>query len=418
MNKNTCLRVIGNRKIDGVIKISGSKNEALPIISSTLLKKDIYHFYNVPNILDVNKLLEILEYLNVKIERKKELVIIDTREVIIKPLTITQISQIRASYYVLFALLNKNTSIEYSFPGGCNFTSRPIDYHLNLIKSFGGDYHFNNNCIKVDISEIKACEYTLEKKSFGATINAIFLGVKCKKESKLYNYSNEPEVMHVISYLKQCGYSINIHENYLSFNEKNDIYPIDYSINSDRIEAETFYLLSKALGNIVLIGFNSLEHKAMTSLFKKDIFIDKDIVYSFKESIDELEIYSFDNYPNLSTDIGPILISFLILNKKEFWASDKIYPSRITALKEYSKMIKEEKDDAYYFCSFEIDNRIFYGTNLRDTMAYLFYALTHNGVFYIYGIEHLQRGYEDLIDKLISLNCKIDILENNDEKED
>ena len=145
MKNKKCLKVIGNKFINGVIKVSGSKNAALPIIAASLLCKDKVTLRNVPNIVDVNNLLEILKYLNVKFVFKDNELIIDPSTKITKNLDIELMKTFRASYYLIPVLLEENTTLEFIDVGGCSFEKRPIDIHLDLLRHVGAKIQILEN---------------------------------------------------------------------------------------------------------------------------------------------------------------------------------------------------------------------------------------------------------------------------------
>ena len=418
MNDKKCLKIIGNKQVNGVIKTSGSKNAALPLIAASLFLKGETILKNVPDILDVRRMLEILKHLNVKYQFKDNVLKIDSTNMEYKNLDIEVVKKLRGAYYYIPPLLKENSSLLFYQVGGCSFEKRPIDLHLDLIKSIGGKITYNNSLYQIRINKFNNLHYTFKKKSLGATINAILLGIKTQLPTTIINYSIEPEVICVIDFLKRAGLEIKKDDKSVSFQLKTQLKGIEYEIIPDRIEAETFGLLGLGLGRIGIFDFNKEHHLSFLK------FLDEcKIVYTLednyllinKEIINEPPNIKLDNYPFLSTDIGPILLSFLLLQNKMFIIKDEIYPTRLNNLKFYK--------DMFYFNNYELlvnpikrnkRNNVFYGSNLRDTMAYLYYALTHDGEYFIYGYEHLIRGYENIIDKLISLNCSIEVLDEED----
>lgn len=410
-NKNY-IKIIGNKYVNGIIKVSGSKNASLPIICASLLCKDKVTLNNVPNILDIQNMLKILDYLNVIYSFKDNILVIDSSSMIFKNLDIGLMKSFRASYYLIPILLEEDKELEFVNVGGCNFENRPIDIHLDLLKHIGCKIFEYEEKYILKLDKFKSLKYTFSKKTVGGTINAILLGIKSKKETILKNYCRDPEVLDLISFFISCGLDIQMDEYTLRFHLKSQLNGIKYSIMNDRIEAETFALLALALGRIGIFGFTEEHHAGFLSFLEENKIVyslEDDFLLLNKEEIVMSNDIVLDTYPSLSTDIGPILLSYLLTGKRMFLLRDNIYKTRLSKLRFFEVSFLYQ-NDALLVNPYKMNhkNNIFYGNNLRDTMAYLFYCLTHEGTYYLYGIEHIKRGYEDIIDKLVSLNCIIE----------
>ena len=416
MNKSKCIKVKGNQMVNGVIKVSGSKNASLPIICASIFCNGEVTLKNVPDILDIRNLIELLKYINVKCEFNDNVLKINPSKMEYKNLDIPLMKTFRASYYLIPPLLKENSTFKFSSVGGCSFEERPINFHIDLLKESGVEVINYEDLYYLKVGEFKDLEYTFKKKSVGATINGILLGLKTKKNIVLKNYSNEIEVFDLINFLKQCGLDIIITEDSISFNGKTQLNPIEYEIMPDRIEAETFALIGLGLGKVGIFDFIKDHHQAFLDFLDKNKIVytlENDFLLVNKTLIEDSNLIELDVYPSLSTDIGPILLAYLLLGNKMFIIKDKVYPSRLSKLDYFSKCFKSVDNTLLVNTkNIKDDNYIFCGSNLRDTMAYLYYSLTHEGNFYIYGKEHLIRGYEEIINKLVSLGC---YLEEEDE---
>lgn len=414
MNKIKCLKIIGNQKVNGIIKTSGSKNASLPLIAASLLVRGKVKLHNVPRIDDVFKMLEILKYLNVDYSFKENDLVIDSSNYEYKNLNIPIFSSLRGSYYFLPVLLEKKRELRFSKVGGCNFCSRPIDIHLDVYNNAGVTSCIAGEDIVLYCEEPQEINYTFNKKSLGATINGILLGIKLNKKVKLFNPSLEEEVLNLIEFLKKGGIEFEIDEESICFTPKPLLNEVEIDVIPDRIEAETFALFGLALGRIGIFNFKKEHHQSFIKFMDDNKFVyslEKDFLIVYQEEVKYSNKLIFDSYPFLPTDIGPVLLSFLLLGKRMFLLEDKVYPERLYNLFFYR--------DCYSFngkqllvnpLSINKENKIFYGKNLRETMAYLFYCLTHEGVYHLYGVEHVTRGYENIINKLVSLNCKIEVI--------
>lgn len=417
MNSGKCLRIRGNQPINGVIKVSGSKNASLPLIAASLLIDGEVTLENVPEINDIFNMLELLEHLNVKFTFKDNVLTIDSKEMKKRDLNIPLFSTFRASYYLIPILLKEHDVLIFRNVGGCNFENRPIDIHLDLFSQVGCDIFYSYEDIVLISHEFDGLNYTFNVPSVGATINAILLGVKTCKETTLINYSKEPEVECLIEFLSNAGIEFIKDDNKLSFTRKTALNPISFNVIPDRIEGETFALLGLALGKIGIIDFEEKHHQGLIKFLNSNYIsfnLDQSFLLITKEITKEINDVVLDCFPELSTDIGPIILMYLMLGKKMFLMEDKIYKNRLQSLSFFTNCFSKTGEKLLVNpLNQETKNRIFYGTNLRETMAYLYYCLTHDGDFYLYGLEHLYRGYENIVDKLISLGCKLEVIDED-----
>lgn len=415
MNSGKCLRIIGNQPVNGVIRVSGSKNASLPLIAASLLLDDEITLENVPEINDIFNMLELLSYLNVKYIFKDNRLVIDSKNMVKKDLNIPLFSSFRASYYLLPILLNENDILRFRNVGGCNFENRPIDIHLDLFSQIGCEVFYQYEDIVLVCNDFNNLTYTFNVQSVGATINAILLGVKTCKETTLVNYSKEPEVECLIDFLSKAGIKFNKQGNILSFARKTQLKLSSYYVIPDRIEAETFALIGLALGKIGIFDFIEEHHQGLIKFLDKN-YISFSLEDSFlliaREITRESNDVTLDCFPSLSTDIGPIVLMYLLLGKRMFLMEDKVYKNRLRTLTYFTNCFSKSGDKLLVNpLNQEKKNNIFYGGNLRETMAYLYYCLTHDGEFYLYGMEHLYRGYENIVDKLIALGCKVEVID-------
>lgn len=415
MKEQKYLKIIGNRQINGIVKVSGSKNAALPLIAAALLVKGKTILHNVPDILDVTIMIKIINYLNVKTSFKDNTLIIDTTKMKVKDLNIEEVRQIRASYYLIGPLLEEFSSIKFYDVGGCNFDARPIDLHLDILKNVGCKISKNEDAYNLKIDRFNDLNYKFERKSLGATINAILIGAKTKKNVKIENYSLEPEVDSLLGFLSKAGLLVNKNEKELTFSLEKELLEVEYDVIPDRIEAETFALLGLALGKIGIFDFVKEHHASFLKLLDENkVFYEiEDNFLKIDRQLDfDSNYIILGEYPLIPTDIGPILLSFSLLCNKFFMFEDLIYPYRLSKLTFFYNTFSFNQRKLLVNPTRTIgNNKCFYGTNLRDTMAYLFYCLTHDGEYNLFGLQHLFRGYENIIDKLISLNCKVNIID-------
>ena len=195
----------GNKELSGEIVISGAKNSAVALIPAALLSDGVVTIDNIPNISDIDVLIEILEYLGAKIKRTNGKIQIDSSEIKNKEIPEKISSKLRASYYFMSTLLGKFGKVDMFFPGGCNIGARPIDQTLRAFKTLGAEVIEKNDHFHIESKELKGGHIYLDMPSVGATINSIFSAVKAKGKTIIDNAAKEPEIVNVVTLLNNMG---------------------------------------------------------------------------------------------------------------------------------------------------------------------------------------------------------------------
>lgn len=400
------LIIKGGSTLKGDVRISGSKNAALPIIFSTIVTKGVSIIYSAPRISDVDIAIEIIEGLGAKCQRIGDALYIDTRELeyIKPPEELT--SKIRASSYLLGACLGRFGVVDLCSFGGCNFENRPIDMHIQAAVAVGGMIDED----RIVAKGLTAADIFFDKVSVGATVNAILLSVRAKGKSRIYNYAREPHILSLISFLKTAGAKIKIYESYIEIvgaELKGGV----VSVIADMIEAGTYLALSLATGSkLNIIGASSSELTPMLEALKSagaSFDISGGKIRVFGEMSTPCKIITAP-YPAFPTDLQPQMatvmakfrggeivegvwrgrfgyLSMLSLFGVKYEIFDgyaKIYPSRL-------KCAKASVPD------------------LRGGAALLIAALCAEGESEILNSSILWRGYENLVEKLKSVNANI-----------
>ena len=398
--------------IDGMVFISGAKNIALPLIYASLLSRGVHIYENVPDIVDIRITLQILNQLNVKTKFKDNVLEIDTSEFKISGLPFELIKKLRASYYLLGVLIPQINKLSFTYPGGCSFQVRPIDYHLEGFKKVGVKIIENNDVLSFDNTSLKAGVVILPKPSVGATINLLFTMVQIKGKSEIVNPSFDFEVKEVIKYLNKIGHLIEIEENKLI------VYggcstPIKHFIPYDRVEVATFALIGAAINRLLILGFDDNSINSLLSFFDgmnvKYEYHDN-ALFVEKSPLNKDVKLTLSVDPYINTDFGPLLCAFLLQNKKISIIEDTIYPSRnkyVEELKKIGANIEVVNNKIIIFPNSKFKESVMVGKDLRGTMSLLIASLISEEKQKVFGLEYLERGYEDIINKLKKINTKI-----------
>ena len=398
--------------IDGMVFISGAKNIALPLIYASLLSRGVHIYENVPDIVDIRITLQILNQLNVKTKFKDNVLEIDTSEFKFSGLPFELIKKLRASYYLLGVLIPQINILSFTYPGGCSFQERPIDYHLEGFKKVGVKIIENNDVLSFENTSLKAGVVILPKPSVGATINLLFTMVQIKGKSEIVNPSFDFEVKEVIKYLNKIGHLIEIEENKLI------VYggcstPIKHFIPYDRVEVSTFALIGAAINRLLILGVDDNSINSLLSFF--DVMNVKyeyhdNALFVEKSSLNKDVKLTLSVDPYINTDLGPLLCAFLLQNKKISIIEDTIYPSRnkyVEELKKIGANIEVVNNKIIIFPNSKFKESVMVGKDLRGTMSLLIASLISEEKQKVYGLEYLERGYEDIINKLKKINTKI-----------
>ena len=251
----------GGHKLEGTVKISGSKNAALPILAATVLNVGKTTLYNVPNIQDTQMMFKILETLGGKVEKKNNKIIIDTSKINKFEIPEELMHKMRSSVILAGALLGRYKKAIFSYPGGCDIGSRPIDLHLRSFEKLGINVVQNYGNIICDAEKIKGEKIDLDFPSVGATENAILASVLAEGTTTITNSAREPEIIDLQNFLNKMGAKIiGAGTNEIQITGVKKLKDISYNIMPDRIETGTFLCLAVATkGNLILENTNA-EH--------------------------------------------------------------------------------------------------------------------------------------------------------------
>lgn len=401
-------------KIKGKVKISGSKNAALPIIAASIVLCKKTKLINVPNITDVENLVNILYKIGCKTKLSKNKLILNSN-VNQGELLFEEIKKFRASYYLMSVYLTLFNEVKIYSPGGCNIGKRPIDFHLEGFKSAGCIIEHEEDVIFIKANKLHPFIYKIPKKSLGATVNLLILGSKIKGMSIIQNASTEPEIDDLISYINK-GYSKAYRDGgdiIILGNDKVKPY-IKHKIFPDRIECFTYMciglnseklLIKNIKINNLRIPIKCLKDVGANIKCKKNSLIIK------KSKLQPINIDSGD-YPKLSTDQMPLLYPiFMRVNDKSTF-TEGIFEDRFLVCEELRKINKNIViDNNRVLISGLCDNGSYdlYPKDLRAAACLLIEGMINQNST-INNLYYLERGYDDIYKKLqkIGLNFKLE----------
>lgn len=410
----------GGKRLEGEIDISGSKNASLPIIAACLLNKGITKLYNVPNIHDVQIMLKILKVLGCKIKKNSGKIIIDSRKINKKEIPDDLMNQMRSSVILAGALISRNKEVVFSYPGGCDIGSRPIDLHLEGFKKIGINIEDESGYIKCNCDKILSSEITLDFPSVGATENIMLASVYGEGTTIIKNAAREPEIVDLQNFLVKMGAKVTgAGESEIVIEGIKQIKrDVSYTIMPDRIEAGTILCAAAITGGKVKINKVIPEHisSIIYKLEKLDckIIVEKDYIYiEAPKKLKAVDIKTMP-YPGFPTDMQSIITSVLTIAKGTSIIVENIFENRYKYTAELIKMgakIKIEGKTAVVKGTRKLNGAKVKSTDLRGGAALVVAGLAAKGKTEVTNIEYVLRGYENLDKKLQKLGAKIIIRE-------
>ena len=408
----------GGEKLEGIVKISGSKNAALPILAATVLNVGKTTLYNVPNIQDTQMMFKILETLGGKVEKKNNKIIIDTSKINKFEIPEELMHKMRSSVILAGALLGRYKKAIFSYPGGCDIGSRPIDLHLRSFEKLGINVVQNYGNIICDAEKIKGEKIDLDFPSVGATENAILASVLAEGITTITNAAREPEIIDLQNFLNKMGAKIiGAGTNEIQITGVKKLKDISYNIMPDRIETGTFLCLAVATkGNLILENTNA-EHitPVITKLQESDckIEIEKNkIKINSNKKIKALDIKTMP-YPGFPTDMQSVFSAMLTTAKGTSIIVENIFENRFKYTQELNKMgakITVEGKSAIIRGVRKLYGANVKATDLRGGAALVLAGLSAKGITKVENIEYILRGYENFDKKLRNINANIQMI--------
>ncbi len=409
--------ILGPNKIEGEVKISGSKNSALPILYSCLLIKKEIIIKNIPNLIDINITIKLFKKIGVKIKREKNIITINAKYININYFLSNLIKKTRASIWLLPTILIRCKKIIMNIPGGCNLGNRPINLHLYVLKKIGIKIKYNNNIIKAKIKKkLKPNTIIFKKKSVGATITSILISIFINEKIIIKNCSKEPEIIDTINFLNKCGAKIyGGGTNIIIIYGIKKLLSCKYKILPDRIETGT-YLIASAISRGKIICYNTNPNILNIIIQKlklsgaeiktKNDFIKLNMKNKRCKSVNIIT----NPYPNFPTDMQPQFTLLNCISKGKSLIKENIFKKRFSHISELKKMgakIRYSNNKIICYGVKKIFGNTVIATDLRCAITLILAGCIAYGKTTIKSIYHVYRGYENIIKKFKNLNIEI-----------
>jgi len=413
------LEIQGGNKLSGTIRISGAKNSSVALIPAAILADDKVTICNVPEITDTDALSEILEFLGADIKRASESIVINPTTIENKGIPINISKKLRASYYFMGSLLGKYKHVEMYFPGGCSIGARPINFHLKGFESLGATVKVDGDKYIVDAKELKGANIYLDFASVGATINIMLAAVKAKGKTVIDNAAKEPEIVNVATFLNNMGAKISgAGTSTIKITGVEKLNGCFHEVIPDRIEAGTYTIIGALIGNYLKIDNIIPEHiEALTSkLMEMGVELEIGADYLIVNKPEEYRPVSIKTlvFPGFPTDLQqPFMVLSTQCNGKSI-VEETIWENRFMHVPYLNKLgatidVKDRKaiiQGPTKLIGTEVE-----ATDLRAGASMIAAALLAEGTTTIHNIEHILRGYENIVEKLNDVGAKIEIKE-------
>ena len=408
----------GGKSLKGEVKIKGSKNSALPILAATLLCEDEFVIDNVPQLRDIFTMKKVLEILGVSISIEGNRVKVDTRGAVGYEAPYELVKQMRASYYVLGPLLARLGRALVSLPGGCAIGTRPINLHIRGLKRLKADISITHGYIDAYGTKLKGSPIFLEGPSgpsVGATINVMTAATLAKGLTLIEGAAMEPEVEDVANFLNKCGAKIKGQgTRRIEIRGVKKLHGCEYEIIPDRIEAGTLAVAAAiSRGEVFLKGAKEVHLKASLEKLKEvgaDIFTEKDgITVKMNREITSTDIETAP-FPGFPTDMQAQFTALLSLSNGISIIREKIFEERFMHVMELVRMGADIRRESDYVVIKGVP--CLYGaevmaSDLRASAALVLAGLSASGTTEVRRIYHIDRGYENIEERLRNLGAHI-----------
>ncbi len=411
------IKIEGGHKLNGSVRISGSKNATVALIPAAILASGPVTICGVPNISDVESLSVLLRDLGVDvISKSSDNLVIDPTHMENRPMVQDAVTKLRASYYFMGALLGKYGHVEMKMPGGCYLGPRPIDLHLKGFEALGARVEYKQGSYIIHADELKGAKIFLDISSVGATINILLAAVFAKGRTTIENAAKEPEIIDVATLLNKMGAQIRgVGTDVITIDGVESLNGCFHEIIPDRIEAATYIVLAAAAAQEVTIE-NIIPQHLESLLLKLDeigvditIDIDKVIIRGGNEPLKASDIKTLP-YPGFATDIQQPLTALLTQAQGQSIVTETIYTERFKHCYELNKMganINVMIPSAMVNGATPLSGSEVIATDLRCGACLVVAGLIATGVTTIRDIYHIDRGYDNLDGKLTALGAKI-----------
>lgn len=423
----------GGKKLKGEVSISGAKNAVLKFMAAALLLEDTCEIHNVPELADVYTMVEVLRSLGVTVDydTKEKKISIDSREIKSCEACYKLVSKMRASFIVLGALLGRCKEAKVALPGGCSIGERRIDFHIKGLESLGARIKIEGGYVVAKAKKLVGTTVYLDRPSVGATENVMLAAVLAEGSTIISNAAQEPEIIDLANFLNAMGADVNgagTSEIVINGVKQKDLHPVVYTTIPDRIEAGTYIAAIVAtrgkavIRNVFPAHLNAVISKLTDMGVNVSILDPFSLEISCGKALNSVNIVT-QPYPGFPTDLQSPFMSALATADGLSIVTESIYENRFRQISELIRMgagVQQEGNRAIVKGVKSLTGAQVKAGDLRAGASLIVAALSADGITEISDIFHIDRGYENVSEKLAGLGasiCRVNATKSDNFKE-
>ena len=408
-------KINGGHRLQGTVKISGAKNSAVALIPASILANSSVTIGGIPEISDAWTLKALLEEIGGEVTFDNGQMTIDPSNMIAMPLPNGNVKKLRASYYLMGAMLGRFKKAVIGLPGGCFLGPRPIDQHIKGFEALGAKVTNEHGAIYLRAEELRGAKIYLDVASVGATINIMLAAVLATGRTIIENAAKEPEIIDVATLLSNMGAKIKgAGTSVIRIDGVEELHGTNHTIIPDRIEAATFMIMAAAIGdgitidNVIPLHLDSV----IAKLREMGVVVEEDEESIFIPKQGALQAVDVKTlvYPGFPTDVQQPLSVLMTQAVGASKITDTIYTAHFKHIDELRRMnakTRVEGNTAIIEGPTQLEGSVVTATDLRAGAALVLAGLLAEGETEIHDIYHIERGYSSLIEKLCALGADI-----------
>ena len=414
------LKIEGGHSLHGEIKISGAKNSALVLMAGSLLCSEDCRLRNVPNLVDISHMSQIMTSLGVKLTKKGDVLELDARNIDPTAAPYDIVSQLRASFFAIGALLARFGTVKIPRPGGCAIGARPIELHVRGLQAMGASVMIESGIVHASVpgrnNRLKGAKIYLDYPSVGATETLLMAATLADGETTIENAAQEPEIVDLANFCKAMGANIyGAGTNKITIVGVEKLHSVDYTVIPDRIEAGTFLVAGAITHSEICLTSALADHlvpvRAKLEAIGCQILNEGDrCLRLIPGKLKATDIETLP-YPGFPTDMQAQFMALLCLSEGNSIISETVFENRLRHVAELQRMgadIRLKDNHALIAGVPFLSGAPVMATDLRASAALVLAGLAARGTTVIRGLHHLDRGYEDIEGKLRKLGAKIE----------
>ena len=409
------LLVTGGHRLEGVVGVNGAKNSALKLMAASLLAEGMTAIHNVPDIMDVRTMCDVLTHLGARVVRRDRSIAIDTSGPLETETPYELVRRMRASILVLGPLLARFGHARVAMPGGCNIGSRKIDLHLRGLERMGADFTSEHGYLEARTTGLRGAVVSLDFPSVGATENLLMAGVAARGTTVIENAAREPEIGDLAAFLTRMGATVDgVGTPTIEIEGTDGFEAVEHTVIPDRIEAGTFAIAACVTGGDLLLRGARGDHLdlVLAKLGEAGAAIateDGGIRVRMEGRPAAVDLVTLP-YPGFPTDLQPPILALLASADGTSIVTENVFESRYMFVDELNRMGADVRTEGHHAVVRGVDrlsSAPVRSLDLRAGAAMILAALGADGITEITDVHHIDRGYEDIDGRLSALGAEI-----------